>query len=143
MYLTAPECQAGKYKELKEAEREVNYESNQRKCDSDLSGWFRFTGEAGTQMPETPPKRRSCGTGAPGWLNGKHPAVAEGVVQRKVCFFSGMTDDKCKWSRVVSVRYCGQFYVYKFSGTPRCNLRYCGFKVGKFSPPLIIISQLI
>ena len=139
MYLTAPECQAGNYKELKEADREVNYESNQRKCDSNLSGWFRFTGEAGTQMPETPPKKYSCGTDAPGWLNGKHP-VAEGVVQRVVCFH--YEANSCKWSRYVSIQYCGQFYVYKFSGTPVCYLRYCGFKVGKFSPPLVIISQL-
>ena len=27
-----------------------------------------------------------CGTHAPGWLSGGHPLLADGVVQRKVCF---------------------------------------------------------
>ena len=64
-----------------------------------------------------------CSTDAPGWLSGGHPAVAEGAVRRKVCFayFFGC----CSYSKYISVRNCGAFFVYKLE-PPRCNLRYCG-----------------
>ncbi|RMX48477.1 hypothetical protein pdam_00008506 [Pocillopora damicornis] len=32
-------------------------------------------------MPESPPNEYMCGTHAPGWLNGRHPSVAEGKKQ--------------------------------------------------------------
>ena len=67
-----------------------------------------------------------CGTNWPGWLNGSHPAVADGAVQRKVCF-----TDYCKISVFISVRNCGAFYVYKLRPLS-VNLRYCG---NGFIPP--------
>ena len=67
-----------------------------------------------------------CGTFTPGWLNGSHPTVNEGVVQRRVCF--GYHGHCCIYSTYIRVRNCGGFYVYQLKPliiTP-CYLRYCG-----------------
>jgi cysteine-rich repeat protein len=93
-------------------------------CDSGLNGWYRFEGQAGTQMLETCPSQNSCGTSAPGWMAGGHPSVNEGKVTRTVNFHwsSGCST----WSTSIQVSNCGGFYVYELNGTPVCNLRYCG-----------------
>ncbi|XP_020628523.1 pancreatic secretory granule membrane major glycoprotein GP2-like isoform X1 [Orbicella faveolata] len=75
-------------------------------------------------MPTSCPPKFRCNTNAPGWLNGGHPTVADGKVTRQVCFH---WVSKCCWKTTnIEVRNCGSFYVYRFSGTPTCNLRYCG-----------------
>ena len=68
-----------------------------------------------------------CGTHAPGWLLGAHPEVSDGVVTRTVCF--SWRNKCCRWRSQISVRNCGDFYVYKLQRAPKCKLRYCG--VGK------------
>ncbi|XP_067037290.1 uncharacterized protein [Acropora muricata] len=96
--------------------------------DSNLSGWYRFSGEAGTQMAEACPKMYSCSTNSSGWLNGAHPTVAEGIVQRQVCFsqrVSQFLKDCCNHSKNISVRNCGAFYVYRLD-PPDYYSRYCG-----------------
>ena len=87
--------------------------------------WYRFTGDAGTRMPTSPPSTSSCGTLAPGWLNGAHPEVADGVVDRQVCFhWDGST---CRWNRPIQVVNCGDHYRYNLPTTAGiCYLRYCG-----------------
>ena len=65
-----------------------------------------------------------CGTHAPGYLTGGHPTVAQGIVQRKVCFH--WSNNNCRWSSIIRVRRCSSFYVYELSKPPACNLRYCG-----------------
>ncbi|XP_068728067.1 uncharacterized protein [Montipora capricornis] len=97
-------------------------------CDSTLSGWYRFSGEAGTQMADSCPKVHHCSTDSPGWLSGTHPTVAEGIVQRKVCFLRhsiAIGFYCCYFSKDISVRNCGAFYVYRLD-PPRCYSRYCG-----------------
>ena len=91
------------------------------------TGVDRFQGAAGTKMASTCVSVNYCGTHAPGWLNGPHPTVADGQVTRLVCFhyFSNC----CQWSINVSVRNCGEFFVYYINRTPpehTCHLRYCG-----------------
>ena len=96
--------------------------------DSKLSGWFRFGGGAGTQIAEACPKMYSCSTNSSGWLSGRHPRVAEGIVQRKVCFLQRVSQffkDCCYHSKNISVRNCGAFYVYRLD-PPVWNSRYCG-----------------
>ena len=96
--------------------------------DSKLSGWYRFSRGAGTQMAEACPKIYSCSTNSSGWLNGTHPTVAEGIVQRKVCFsqrVSQFFNDCCYHSKNISVRNCGAFYVYRLD-PPGYYSRYCG-----------------
>jgi hypothetical protein len=58
-------------------------------------------------------------------MSGDHPTVAEGKVVRKACYeYKG---DCCFKSNNIEVVNCGeQYYVYKLSPSPSCNLRYCG-----------------
>ena len=96
--------------------------------DSKLSGWYRFSGGAGTQMAEACPKMYSCSTNSSGWLSGTHPTVVEGIVQRKVCFSQRVSQffyDCCNRSKNIRVRNCGAFYVYRLD-PPVWNSRYCG-----------------
>ena len=97
------------------------------KCDRPFTfQWYKFEGDAGTKMPDQCVPKYHCGTHAPGWLNGAHPTVADGAVQRKVCF--SWTSGCCQWSRDITVRNCGAFYVYKLPEAPGCQMRYCGDK---------------
>jgi len=86
-------------------------------------GWYRFAGPGGTQLPTTAPARRRCGTHAPGWMNGAHPNVGDGVVDREVCYH--WSDDECNWSNDIQVRNCGGYFVYNLVQPPVCSLRYC------------------
>ena len=87
-------------------------------------GWYRFSGAAGDRMPTSPPPTWSCGTHAPGWLNGSHPTVADGIVSRQICYhWSGNT---CLWNDTARVVNCGDHYRYEFPNTRYCSLRYCG-----------------
>ena len=120
------ECQ--NYKTLNSASRRTSYRSyyySNYYCDSSLGpGWFRFQGSAGTRMAASCTSSDRCGTYFTGWLSGGHPTVADGQVTRTVCFSSGYRC--CYYSTSIKVRNCGSYYVYYLSGTPTCNLRYCG-----------------
>ena len=117
------ECSS--YRLLNESNRAMGYYKGiSSMCDRELSGWYRFSGGAGDQMPESCVPKRRCSTHAPGWLNGSHPSVAAGVVQRKVCFH--WSTGCCQWSTYISVRNCGGFFVYRLHRPPVCSLRYCG-----------------
>ncbi|CAH3125439.1 unnamed protein product [Porites lobata] len=128
---SSDECSS--YQSLEGRDRAANYFSyNTMKCDANLPRtWYRFTGAAGAVMPTHCVPKLHCGTLSPGWLNGKHPTVEEGVVERMVCFTNN--DDCCFWYSEVRVRNCSDFIVYNFgefpASQPFCSLRYCG--VGK------------
>ena len=112
------------YEILDDSTRNITY-SGTTVCDSQLEQkWYRFSGEAGTVMPDWAPGKNQCGTHAPGWLNGEPPTVLEGVVSRIVCF--NWSDDTCTWSVGTKVVNCGDHYLYELRPTPDCNLRYCG-----------------
>ena len=117
------------YTFLNESNRAMTYadKSLGNLTDSKLSGWYRFSGGAGTQMAEACPKMYSCSTNSSGWLNGTHPTVAEGIVQRKVCFSKSLSrffKDCCYHSKHTSVRNCGAFYVYRLDPSDYYS-RYC------------------
>jgi hypothetical protein len=96
------------------------------KCDSGkLDGWYRFVGNAGTQMATSCVTKMHCGTHAGGWMTGIHPSQSEGIVSRKACFSWSVC---CERSRMIRVRNCGSFFVYDLSPVLHCNLRYCGAK---------------
>ena len=122
-FLSISECQ--NYASLNSADRKITYSGRIDYCDKGIGpGWFRFEGSAGTRMPTSCPPIFRCGTCATGWMNGGHPAVADGQVSRQVCFhYSG---NCCVSSTNIKVRNCGSYYVYYLSGTPYCYLRYCG-----------------
>ena len=125
--LTNIECtflECRRYRYLSEGDRAQGYRGVV-KCDSGLAkAWYRFTGPAGNKMPENVVPKYYCGTHAPGYLTGGHPRVADGAVQRRVCFH--WTSNRCQWSINIRVRNCGNFYVYELSKPPACSLRYCG-----------------
>ena len=120
------------YSYLTEAERSMGYYNRLNgylKCDRFLPfGWYRFDGAAGTEMPTSCVGQYRCGTHAPGWLNGSHPRVTDGIVTAKVCFHWG--SDCCLWSANIRVRNCSGFYVYEFVSMPTCY-SYCGNGGGK------------
>ena len=86
-------------------------------------GWYRFVGAAGTKMPTTRVPGFRCGTDFSGWLNDAHPIVEVGEVQKKVCF-SDRTKG-CKYTKVIFVKNCGSYFIYKFFEPPGCTSRYC------------------
>lgn len=121
-----PECK--NYALLSDSERSVDNVDKLYKCDKDVitAKWYRFVGDAGNQMPTSCVNKLHCGTHAPGWLDGQHPSVGDGVVRRKVCF--NWMNKCCYWNKQIEVRNCGKFYVYKLDKPPVCRLRYCGKK---------------
>ena len=126
--LTVDGC--NNYTVLSEADRAQGHIviNNNYRCDRDdlVPGWYRFQGAAGDRMADKCAPVDHCGTYAPGWLNGEHPTVAEGVVTRRVCYHYPWSRNCCYPSNNITVRNCGAFFVYKLQKTPFCNLRYCG-----------------
>lgn len=120
----AYECQH--YRLLTESDRNVNTGSLLGKCDNNLAeGWYRFSGSAGVQMPNSCPGAGRCNTQYPGWLFGSHPHKDDGCISMLVCF-GDYSSGCCQYRRKVLVRNCGGYYVYKFGPTPGCKFRYCG-----------------
>ena len=119
------------YTWLNESNRRYNYySSSNRKCDSNLVGWYRFGGNAGTQMyTSCRSSTYYCNTDYPGYLSGGHPDFGDGIVSRTVYFYRyyyGHSYNDCQYySRSIKVINCDGYYVYKLNGTPRCNARYC------------------
>ena len=110
------------YEILNEADRaQGNAESPHNKFDRSLvTGWYRFQGAAGDRMPDKCVLMYRCGTKHPGWLNGTHPTVAEGVVTREVCY----TDHSDCY--IIKVKNCSSYYVYELQRTRESDSRYCG-----------------
>jgi len=103
------------------------YDCSQISKSADWKGikfWYRFTGQAGTQLADSVVPVMRCGTSDPGWLNGAHPVILGETVTRQVCFTSGNTN--CGYSNDVEIKKCQGFYIYKFAHVPTCNLKYCG-----------------
>ena len=124
VFLSFIECY--NYKVLNDPSRSRTYDGpSTDECDDKLSvDWYRFGGGAGNKMAESCVDMYHCNTNAPGWLNGSHPTVNEGAVQRRVCF---RAYSDCCWSQtLIRVRNCGGFYVYQLKPVIGCLLRYCG-----------------
>ncbi|CAH1239037.1 UMOD [Branchiostoma lanceolatum] len=138
------------YSVLDDSWRSVTYiTGSDRHCDApgyDAStglteGWYRFTGPAGTQMPTAAPgSTYLCGTFAPVWLNGVHPAAADGVVTRQVCAYRD-ENYHCAWRWDIQVAACpGGFYLYHLISPPTCNLGYC---VENGAGPTVVTTTMI
>ena len=146
--LTVDGC--NNYTVLSEADRAqgqiVINDSNYR-CDRDdlVPGWYRFQGDAGDQMADKCVPTNYCGTQHPGWLNGTHPTVAEGVVTRKVCYdywdyyWHDWSSSCCLYSNNIRVRNCGAFFVYELQKPPYCDFRYCGNASGGGNLPFLLL----
>nr|XP_058946979.1 fibrillin-3-like [Pocillopora verrucosa] len=98
------------------------------KCDNKLkTKWYRLRGSSGNELPSSCVPMNSCGTHAPGWLQGHHPTVAQGIAAVKACFH--WKKGCCQWQTDIRVRNCDGFYVYELKPSPACHLRYCGSSV--------------
>ena len=121
------ECQ--NYLVLNNGDRKETYRTSRYYrgvCDNGMRHfWYRFERAAGNRMASSCPPTYRCNTFAPGWLTGGHPSVADGRVNRRVCFHAHY--NCCYYSTTIPLRNCGSFYVYYLAGTfNTCNLRYCG-----------------
>ncbi|KAK3583345.1 hypothetical protein CHS0354_038958 [Potamilus streckersoni] len=94
-------------------------------CDRTLTaGWYKFTSNAGGQMPESCVQPYHCGTHAPIWMNGAHPTVAEGIVTREAC--GNIAGTCCMYKTNIKVKNCGvKGFVYELQPTRGCSLAYC------------------
>ena len=123
------------YTVLSEADRAQGNRVQNTLDDNILApGWYRFHGAAGDGMADECVLPNHCGTFYPGWLDGAHPTVAEGVVTRKLCF--SKTDHCCWWSNNIKVKNCSSYYVYELQKPPGQGFfRYCGnADTGKLHP---------
>ena len=85
--------------------------------------WYRLEAGGSGQLPESPPPMDSCGTAVPGWLNGAHPTVAEGIVTRQACFH--WLDGPCQWGVNIKVVNCNTHFLYELPDVLVCKARYC------------------
>ena len=129
-----PDKECSSYTWINDANRKKSFQDNNVVLTDNAlaTKWYRFSSAAGELMPETCVPIRRCGTHAPGWLNGKHPTVAEGAVTRQVCYH--WSNKCCMWKNNIRVRNCGAFYVYELVKTPTSSLRYCGSDVQRNVP---------
>ena len=112
------------YITLNATDRNVCYRGK-AKCDNNLTTeWYRFQGKAGRQLPTICPPIHRCNTDLPGWMEGKHPNVEDGIVQRQVCFHG--YNNRCYKTTTIDVRNCSAYFVYRLTKVPYCNSRYCG-----------------
>ncbi|XP_004460626.2 pancreatic secretory granule membrane major glycoprotein GP2 [Dasypus novemcinctus] len=112
------------YTLLDDVSRSTEYSGGGQLCDRDLQGWYRFVGQGGVRLPETCVPVNRCQTAAPLWLNGTHPSVGEGIVNHTAC--AHWSGNCCLWKTEVAAKACvGGYHVYRFQGTPECDLRYC------------------
>ncbi|XP_078660005.1 uncharacterized protein LOC144904744 [Branchiostoma floridae x Branchiostoma belcheri] len=121
-------CSPSVYRVLNQAWRNVNQRATSPyHCDSRFNGeWYRFMGPAGTQMPtQRPATTHVCGTYGPMWMNGAHPAVADGEVSRRACAY--WRGNACYLETTIQMKACrAGYYVYKLPSTRNCNYAYCG-----------------
>merc|ERR1719154_1074300 len=109
------------------------YGTNTNKNDHGWMGnaWYRFEGDAGTIMPDSPTLHNFCGTVASGWLATTHPDIVFETIPATYCFRFNNAQ-KCKWYTEGFVTNCGDFFVYylvnvatEFPKINKCNLGYC------------------
>ena len=122
-FLATSECK--QYKFLNDSDRHSDFGRGDRKCDKNLTeDWYRFSAGAGTSIPTHCLPHHRCGTDMPGWMDGAHPTVDEGVVSRKVCFHGYY--NCCHRHIMINVRNCRSFFVYRLKPVQVCASRYCG-----------------
>lgn len=106
-------------------------------CDRGLQmGWYRFTSYTGGKIPEEKVPENRCGTQAPVWLNGLHPANKGEKVVREACIH--VFGDGCWEAFDINITNCGDYFVYYLRHPHYCAVAYCAGE--KFDKYLLINS---
>ncbi|XP_027038417.1 uromodulin-like [Pocillopora damicornis] len=106
-----------------EPDRHTSNGRGESSDDSLVPGWYRFQSGSYTKMLDHCVSDHRCHTDITGWLNGTHPSLEDGVVNRQACFHGYYN---CCYGRVqIQVRSCEGFYVYYLNPSPAGKFRYC------------------
>lgn len=113
----------GKIKDLQRSP-ECNTRQRAANCEPLNTGWYKLLGKNGeTQLPTFCPKRSSCGTDSPIWMNGSYPTTSENISKRKVCVHG--LDSCCQKTYDIEVKNCTTFLVFNLTKTDSCEEGYC------------------
>ena len=135
-------CNNVKYITIDDPRRSTAYNSSvQKLCDRSIiqnNAWYRFSSEAGGEIPTTKPVPGSCGTVVPIWMNGFHPTVQEGTVTRKACVnVPHQYPFGCGSSYSIKVRNCSGYYIYQLKTPLGCYYGYCAGRLYIQTKPML------
>lgn len=137
-------CAPNNHKPIVEPHRSTQFQpepTDTLLCDDNLqAGWYAF--DNSDEMPTSCVTQFHCGTHFPLWMQGSHPSVADGIVQRKACsnVYGSSSNTCCDFSLDIQVKNCGTFYVYYLQTVPACAMAYCAGIFFEIFEALILIA---